>query len=83
MAELTEHLCRDSPVGLRAWMGNGSPAHGAEQAGGEGNQLWGGRTQVALPEILPCVLDAFKRQSLLLWLTVRLVRAWLASAFQG
>lgn len=39
------------PVGLRARMGNGSPAHGAEQAGGEGNQLWGGRTQVALPEM--------------------------------
>lgn len=35
-----------------------------------------------LPEILPCVLAAFSRQSLLLWLTVRLVSAWLASAFQ-
>lgn len=44
-----------TPFGLRAQMGNASPGYGGEQAGGEGEQVWAGRTQVvSAQDSAPC-----------------------------
>lgn len=43
------------PFGLGAQMRNGSPGHGGEQAGGEGEQVWDGQTQVvSAQDSAPC-----------------------------